>query len=178
MRSRIALTLGIVSTLGLAGCDLEPPQEVTLRIDHYREPCPDGQAGYCLRLLEADGAPVSYAREIAGLEHAWGTEYEVRALVAPSDGTLPCFDLVEVVAEHPIDADARFQLALPPAFVERVDGTSFDLLGQARARCATPEVCNEVVNALYEEASVDLELSYDDPRAGTFVAHAAAVRRD
>ena len=178
MLRRIALTVGLFSALGLTACDLEPPAEVTLVLDHYREPCPDGQPGYCLRVLESDDLPVSYAREVAGLEHQWGTRYEVRALPSSSPGAVPTYDLVEVVSEQPVDATRRFQMQLPPAFVERADGATFDLLGQTRARCATPDVCTAVIDALYENALVDVELSYDDQRSGTFVAHAAAVRRD
>lgn len=175
---RLALTLGIVSTLGLAACDLEPPQEVTLRIDHFREPCPDGQPGYCLRVVESSRPGITHAREIAGFEPAWGTSYEVRALIAPSAGDVPSFDLMEVVSEHRAEPSARFQIELPPDFVERVDATTFDLVGQTRARCATPQVCDAVVDALYEDTSVDLELSHDLAHVGSFVAHAAALRRD
>ena len=173
---RIALTLGILTTLGTTACDLEPPQEVTLRIDHFREPCPDGQPGYCLRVLESSEPGITHAREIAGFEHRWGTTYEVRALAAPSIGDVPSFDLMEVVSEDPVDTTERFSIELPPEFVQRVDATTFDLVGQTRATCATPEVCNAVVDALYEDTSVRVELSHDGHRVGSFVAHAAAIR--
>lgn len=175
---RIALTLGILTTLGTTACDMEAPQEVTLRIDHFREPCPDGGSGYCLRVLESSEPGITHAREIAGFEHHWGTTYEVRALVAPSTGDIPSFDLMEVVSERPVDGTERFHIELPPEFVERVDATAFDLLGQTRAVCATPDVCDAVGDALYEDAPIRLELSHDVRRAGTFVAYEAALRRD
>jgi len=175
---RIALTLGISTTLGMTACDMEAPQEVTLRIDHYREPCPDGGADFCLRVLESSEPGITHARGIAGFEHRWGTTYEVRALVAPSTGDVPSFDLMEVVSETPVDGTERFQLELPPEFVERVDASAFDLLGHARGVCETREVCDAVGDALYEDAPVRLELSHDVRHAGTFVAHAAALRND
>ncbi len=171
-----SLTLGLFCTLGLASCDLEQPQEVTLRVDHFREPCPDGGSGYCLRILEGTEPSVSYAREIAGFEHHWGTVYEVRALVAEDSDGIPSFDLVEVVEASPVAAGARFHIDLPPTFVVRVDSSTLDLVGQTRARCETPDVCDAVVEALYEDAPVNLELSHQLGRDGAFVAHAAAVR--
>ena len=175
---RIALTLGVLPTLGTAACDMEAPQEVTLRIDHYREPCPDGGEGYCLRILESSDPGITHAREIAGFEHRWGTTYEVQALVAPSTGDIPSFDLMEVVSEHTVDGTERFSIELPPAFVERVDATAFDLVGQARAICATPDVCDAVGDALSEDTLVRIELSHDVRHAGTFVAYEAALRDD
>lgn len=174
---RLALTFGMLTTLGLPACDLEPPQEVTLRVDHFREPCPDGEPGYCIKVVQSDPPGITHARDIAGFEHQWGTRYEVRALVAPAAGEIPSFDLVEVVSEDPVDESARFQIDLPPEFVERVDSTNFELVGQTRARCATPDVCDAVVDALYEDTPVSLELSHDPARAGSFVAHSAALRR-
>ncbi len=174
---RLALTFGILCTLGLTACDLEPPQEVTLRVDHFREPCPDGQSGYCLRVVDSDPPGITHARDIAGFEHQWGTVYELRALVAPAAGEIPSFDLVEVVSEGSVEATARFQIDLPPEFVERVDASTFELVGQTRARCATPDVCGAVVDALYEDTFVSLELSHDTASAGSFVAHSADLRR-
>ncbi|MBV1861110.1 MAG: hypothetical protein KUG77_22020 [Nannocystaceae bacterium] len=175
---RLALTFGMLTTLGLPACDLEPAQEVTLRVDHFREPCPDGQSGYCLRVVQSDPPGITHARNIAGFEHRWGTSYELRALVAPAAGGIPSFDLVEVVTEDTVDETARFQIDLPPEFVERVDSSTFELVGETRARCATPEVCDAVVDALYEDTLVSLELSHDPAGAGSFIAHAAALRRE
>ncbi len=177
MPRHLALTLGFLSTLGLGACDLEEPQEVTLRVDHFREPCPGGESGYCLRVVESSKPGVTHAREIAGFEHRWGTVYEVRALVAEDSNGIPSFDLMEVVDATPVEADARFEFDLPPTFVVRVDTSTLDLVGQIRARCETPEVCDAVVEALYEDTSVSLELSHEVGRDGAFVAHAAAVRR-
>ena len=174
---RLALTFGILTTLGLPACDLEPVQEVTLRVDHFREPCPDGQSGYCLRVIESDPPGITHARDIAGFDHQWGTVYEVRALVAPAAGEIPSFDLMEVITEEAVEETTRFEIDLPPEFVERVDASNFELVGQTRARCATPEVCDAVVDALYEDTLVNLELSHDPASAGSFVAHAAALRR-
>ncbi|MGH1345198.1 MAG: hypothetical protein ACRBN8_26790 [Nannocystales bacterium] len=174
---RLVLTFGMLTALGLTACDLEPPQEVTLRVDHFREPCPDGQPGYCLRVVQSDPPGITHARDIAGFEHQWGTEYELRALVAPAAGEIPSFDLIEVVTEESVDETARFKIDLPPEFVERVDSSTFELVGQTRARCATSEVCDAVVDALYEDTPVSLELSHDPAAAGSFVAHSAALRR-
>lgn len=174
---RTAMTLGMFATLGSAACDLAPPQEVTLRIDHFREPCPDGEPGYCLRVLESSEPGITHAREIAGFEARWGTSYQVRALVAPSAGDVPSFDLMEVVSEDPAAESERFELDLPPEFVERVDARTFDLVGRTRAICATPQVCDAVVDALYEDKPVRVEFSHDMRNTGSFVAHAAALKK-
>ncbi len=174
---RLALTFGMLPLFGMPACDLEPPQEVTLRVDHFREPCPDGQSGYCLRVLESEPPGITYARDIAGLDHQWGTLYEVRALVVPAAGEIPSFDLMEVVTQQSVDETARFQIDLPPEFVERVDSSNFQLVGQTRARCATPDVCDAVVEALYEDTLMSLELSHDPVGSGSFLAHSVTLRR-
>lgn len=173
------LTLGLFAALALTGCDQEGIEQVTLRVDHFREACPDGEAGYCLRVDDGSGA-IIHAQEIAGFEHEWGFEYEIVAIASDDleleNGVLRNYDLVEVLTKTESHDDARFEIALSPAFVERVDETEFDLVSGTTARCETADVCDAVVNALYEGRSFTLELSHAQARRGSFVAHSVATR--
>ena len=172
-------TFLLFASIGLFGCDQEAPEMVTLRVDHFREACPDGAPGYCLRVQEDGDDEVVYAREIAGFEHEWGSEYEVTALVAPSEGPdVRAYDLIDVLAASPTEVDARFQMQLAPSFVERVDRNGFRLLAETAARCETEQVCNAVAEALYDGAWFTLEMSHDRARPGSFVAHAVALRTE
>ncbi|MEM6294327.1 MAG: hypothetical protein AAGA54_23840 [Myxococcota bacterium] len=178
MRTALATTLVLFASIGLPGCDQEAPEMVTLRVDHFREACPDGAPGYCLRVQEEGDDQVAYAREIAGFDHEWGSEYELTVLVADDDADIRSYDLVEVLTASSAEFDARFEMQLAPSFVERVDRNGFRLLAETAARCETEAVCSDVADALYDGAWFTLEMSHDQARPGSFVAHGVARRTE
>lgn len=153
---------------------------VTMRIDHYREPCWGAQPGFCLRVVETSDPEVDFADEIAGFEHQWGHVYEVVVLVTDVDdsgegGPWREYDLVEVMSDEPVEAQSRFVLELGPEFIPRIDRRSFELVANEPVACETEQVCKDVASAVVEGMAFEVELSHAARGGGAMVAHGVTV---
>jgi hypothetical protein len=169
--SRFAICLGLAAVAATAAsCDADM-HEVTMRIDHYREPCPGGEPGFCLRVLDSSDPAIAAPDEIEGFDFHAGRVYEIVVLVA-NDGSEPEFDLIDVVSETPVPDDERFEIELAPGFIERVENREFQLVAHGRAYCLTTEVCQAVGKAVVEGRRFAVELSHHPEDSGAFFAHA------
>ena len=169
MSRRLAICLGL-ATVVLGGCDVAV-HEATLRLDHYREPCGDGDPGFCYRVLESSDPEIVAPAEIEGFEFHQGRVYEIVVLVS-EDGAPNELEFVDVVSETPVPDDERFELELAPGFIERVESREFQLVAHARAYCPTTEVCQAVGRAVVEGRRFAVELSHHPEDSGAFIAHA------
>jgi hypothetical protein len=158
-----------LAAVAATGCDADM-REVTMRVDHYREPCPDG-AGFCLRVLDSSDPKIAAVAEIEGFEFHEGTVYDLVALVSDEGGD-PIFDLVEVLSETAVPDDERFEIELAPALIERVENREFQLVAHSRAYCPSTEVCQAVGKAVVEGRRFAVELSHHPEDSGAFIAHA------
>ena len=165
-----AICLGFASALAVTACDAET-REVTMRIDHFQEPCDGGNSpGFCLRVLDSSDDDVDVQR-INGFDPRWGYVSEVRVQVTDM-GDHEEYDLVEVLSETRVDEDERFEIELSPAFIERVESREFQLSSATTAYCVDTEVCASVGRALVEDRGFSVELSHRAADSGTFLAHA------
>ena len=171
MRSLLAiLLLGSVAA-GIPACDSES-QIVTMRIDHYQDPCWDQRPGFCLRVLDPHEDSV---HEIAGFEHDWGVVSEVVVMATRASNGTTEYDLIEVLSQEAVAADALFQIQLTPEFVERVDGYTFELVSDKPVVCDTPEVCQAVSQAMFDGLDFEVELGYPDSNSGAFIAYSVVL---
>ncbi len=168
MSRRFALCLGL-ATVSLTACDTGV-HEVTLRIDHYREPCPDGEPGFCFRVLSSSDPEIVAPAAIEGFEFHQGRIYELVVLVADDERTE--LELVDVMSETPVPDDERFEIELAPGFIERVESREFQLVAHARAYCPSADVCQAVGKAVVEGRRFAVELSHHPADSGAFIAHA------
>jgi len=169
MSRRFALCLGLAA-VAVTGCDADV-KEATIRVDHYREPCPDGDPGFCFRVLDSSDPSIVAPMEIAGFEYHGGRVYELAVLVS-DDGEAQEVDLIDVLEETQVPDDERFELVLEPGFIERVENREFQLVAHARAYCPSTEVCQAVGKAVVEGRRFAVELSHHPEDSGAFIAHA------
>jgi hypothetical protein len=154
----------------VAACDLDS-RTVTMRIDHYRDPCWASGPQFCLRVLDSSDPDVIPPRAIEGFEHDWGHVYEL-AVQVHAFGANVHYDLVEVTSREPVSGDAVFTLPLTGDFITRVDGRRFDLLGGMSAECGEATICETVAQALRSDAEFTVELGYPAEPGRPLVAHA------
>jgi hypothetical protein len=161
----------LLVSASLPACDQDATL-VTMRIDHYQDPCMGFEPAYCLRVTQTSDPRVTDADMISGFEHQWGYTYEILASVTNlSEGGAPVVDLVEIVMQQPVDpTEARIELHLWPEFIERVDDRGFELLGDKPASCETPEVCRSISTALVEDRQFRMRLRYPADARGRLVA--------
>lgn len=170
MTRHLALAAALLASSLLAGCD-DGGREVTMRIDHYPEPC--GQAGpsFCPRVLESSEPDLAMTEGISGFDPELGFVYDVVVYVS-DDFSGSRYDLVDVVDKREADDGELFTLDFSAEFVKQVDDDGFLLVGDIPTRCASREVCHEVAQSLVNGTGLRVELSHDRSRAG-FTAHAA-----
>jgi hypothetical protein len=173
MRLRAALLLGCFGAT-LAACDSEA-HVVTVRVDHYQEPCGGESPGFCLRILESSDPTLVGTDRISGFEHAWGIVSDLEVLVTtPVDGP-PTYDLVAVLDERAVDPNVRFRMELGPEFVARVDPFGFALVSDKSVLCDHADPCEVVSTAMSEALDFEVELGYPRSRGGAFVAFEARL---
>jgi hypothetical protein len=167
-----------VFALTLVGCDPQPAETITVRIDHYQEPCGEQTPAFCLRVLESSDPEIPAATSIEGFEYEWGHIYEVVASAHPlptDEQTAYEFELVEVLDEQVVDPESRFSLRLSADHLARVDNVQFKLLNDLSASCLTTTVCSIIAEAMRHDAEFDVELTHPERPGGAFVAHSAAI---
>lgn len=168
----LALATALLATSVTVGCD-DGGREVTMRIDHYPEPCGQSGPSFCLRVLESSEPDLAMAEEIAGFEPELGFVYDVVVYVS-NDFSGDRYDLVDIVDKQPAAEEAQFAIDVSPDFVKRVDDDGFIFVGDIPARCDTREVCHEIAQSLVNGTGLRIELSHDRARGG-FTAHDAAT---
>jgi hypothetical protein len=173
-----AVVFGLLTVFVGAACDLEA-KTVTMRIDHYRDPCWGSGPDFCLRVIESSDPSVAMPRRIDGFEHDWGHVYEVQVQVqelafAAEDGAAH-YGLVEVLSQESAPTDATFMLPLTGEFVARVDGRRFDLVGGLSVECGDESVCTSVAQALRSDDAFTVELGYPPAPGRSLVAHSIVV---
>jgi hypothetical protein len=173
------VVLGLLGAAGSTGCDPET-KVVTMRIDHYRDPCLGSGPEFCIRVLESSDPTVAAPHRIEGFEHDWGYVYEVEVAVRDfgfsADASGMDYDLVDVLSREGVAPDATFTLPLTGDFIARVDTARFVLVGGLSADCKDSSVCLAVAEALHSDAIFDVELSHPTGSNRPFVAHAVTMR--
>jgi hypothetical protein len=172
----MTVAFGLLGAAAGSACDVETTT-VTMRIDHYRDPCWGSGPEFCLRVLESSDPAVAIPREIEGFEHAWGHVYELRVQVLgfAAHATPAHYDLVEVLSEESVAEDATFMLPLTGDFIARVDGRRFDLVGGLSAECSDEAMCTTVADALRSDSEFTVELGYPLAPGRPLVAHSIVL---
>lgn len=172
----LVVALGLLSGLFVTACDLET-KAVTMRIDHYRDPCWGAGPEFCLRVLESSDPDVSMPSRIDGFDHDWGFVYEIEVAVhdASSSSDVAYYDLLQVVSRESVAAGSTFTLPLTGDYIARVDGARFDLVGGLSAECADVSVCKAVADALRSDTRFSVDLSYPAAPGKPLVAHAVTM---
>ncbi len=177
----------VVPALILAtGC----AQSVVLEIDHHEVPCLCGEARTtCLSTRDA-GAPDfgTICFGIEGYDHSWGvaTTVEVieRPILAPAqDGSATARELVEVIAEAPVEPGTEFTLLFLGALDDMgyAELVSYDgagggqIIGGPAFSCEPATVCDDMED-LDDGERIDFEVTfaYGDPIDGPLLALAVA----
>ena len=172
--------MGLLGGLTGSGCDLDS-KIVTMRIDHYRDPCWESGPEFCIRVLETSDPTVAMPRSISGFDHDWGYVYEVavevREFGLTASASAADYELLDVLSRESVAPDAIFTLPLTGDFVSRVDATRFVMVGGLTAQCEDPSLCRTVADALHSAGAFEVELSHPTGPDRPFVAHAVTMRQ-
>ncbi len=178
---RIATALvGLTTAMGVGGCDLLT-QRLTLRVDHYMEPCVDASSRLCLRVLDEDTSDAEAAtlvEDIEGFALAWGNVHTLEVDVTFVGDEPIAYTLVRELEREDVSAHTRFVLPLSPRAVQRVDDYRFALIYDMVADCETIDVCLEVARALTHDKPFEVELGHRIAPGKAFTAHAVWMIAD
>jgi hypothetical protein len=159
--NRTARELLLISVALMAsGCG---DKQQTLRLSHYMTPC--WGVGPQLCYVEERTGYLRYDGVIGWAFH-WGFRYELQVTTTHvshplADAPSSVDTLIKETAER-VPAGTRFSIPIADnVFLERVDGTTYSLLGRRRIDCAARSLCETLSSALEQtRPCVQLELSH------------------
>jgi hypothetical protein len=176
-RRGVIVAFGLLGTLLGSACEVET-KTVTMRIDHFRDPCWGPGPDFCLRVVDSSDPELELPREIAGFEHEWGHVYELQVRVQTfgfgAESSEAHHELLEIASREPVPADVTFELPLTGDFIARVGGQRFDLVGGLSAECGDESICATVAHALRTDAGFTVALGYVTS-PGPLVAHSVVM---